>query len=68
MKYSVKTLASQYAKWLSNEDFDVKVLPSQNFDPSTYNEYEYLKLIKHFDKLYNLTDTVELTEHFLKGD
>ena len=68
MKYSVKTLAHEYEKWLLDKDFDVKKLPSQNFTPSTYNEYEYLRLIKHFDKLYSLIDSIELTEQFIKGE
>jgi len=68
MNYSVKELAYRYVEWLSTKPIDVKAPIAQPFDPSTYNEYEYLKLIKHFDKLYNLIDTVELTEQFLKGD
>lgn len=67
MKYSIKQLARMYVEYLNQTEFDVTA-PAQSFDHSTYNEYTYQKLIKQFDMLYNHTDSVELTEEFLKGD
>ena len=67
MKYSVKQLATMYSEDLSQRYLDVTV-PSQTFDPSTYNEYTYQQLMKQFDKLYYHIDSVELTEKFLKGE
>ena len=68
MKYSVKQLAQMYNEYLSTHDFDIKDVDAQYKDISTYNEYEYKQLMKHFDALYNESDSVELTECFLKGD
>jgi len=68
MKYSIKKLAQMYIKHLSNQDFDVETPKAQDIDISTYNEYEYKKLMQQFDQLYERVDSVELTENFLKGD
>lgn len=68
MKYSVKQLAKAYDEFLRVADFDIKLPKSQPFDISTYNEYKYQKMIKHFNKLYNLTDSLTQTEKFLKGE
>ncbi|MBQ8522523.1 MAG: hypothetical protein IJ458_02525 [Clostridia bacterium] len=67
MKYNVKQLAKMYVENLSEQHFDV-VNPSQSFDPSTYNEYTYQKLMKQFELLYNHTSSINLTEEFLKGE
>ena len=67
MEYSIKQLVSKYSEDLSRRDFNVE-LTSQVFDPSTYNEYTYRQLIKHFDRLYEHTNCLEVTEQFLKGD
>ena len=40
MKYNINLLASKYIEYLRQNNFDI-VLPSQTFDPSTYNEYTY---------------------------
>lgn len=68
MKYTVKKLAMMYNEYLTHSDFDLKISKSQTFNISTYNEYEYKKLMAQFDKLYDHADTLELTEKFLKGD
>ncbi len=67
MKYSVKQLAKMYVEDLSQRDINVAI-PAQSFDPSTYNEYTYQKLIRQFDTLYNHTDSIKLSEEFLKGE
>ena len=68
MKYSVKQLAQMYSEYLSTHDFEAISQDAQYKDVSTYNEYEYKQLMKHFDALYDKCDSVELTECFLKGD
>ncbi|MFQ6724554.1 MAG: hypothetical protein ACLRFE_04420 [Clostridia bacterium] len=67
MEYNINHLAYMYALDLSQKDFDVTI-PSQSFDHTTYNEYTYQKLMMQFNKLYDLTDTIHITEEFLKGD
>lgn len=67
MKYNIKQLTKMYMEDLNQRQFDV-TSPSQTFDPSTYNEYTYQKLMKQFELLYNHTSSLELTEEFLKGD
>lgn len=68
MKYSVKTLAVEYEKYLQSKDFNVRKPSSQIEEYSTYNEYKYRKIMKDFDQLYGYTDSLEITEKFLKGD
>lgn len=68
MKYSTKQLAQRYCHYLSQQDFDVDINMSQPCDLSTYNEYTYQKLMLQYDRLYQHTDTLQLTEQFLKGD
>lgn len=67
MQYSIKKLAKMYVEDLSQKQFDVTI-PSQTFDPSTYNEYTYQKLMRQYDMLYNHTSSLKLTEEFLKGE
>ena len=67
MKYNINLLASKYIEYLRQNNFDI-VLPSQTFDPSTYNEYTYQKLIRQYELLYQYGDSLELTEQFLKGE
>ena len=67
MKYSIKQLSKMYVEDLNQNEFDVSA-PAQTFDPSTYNEYTYQRLIKQFDTLYNHVDSINLTEEFLKGE
>lgn len=68
MKYNVTKLAKMYNEFLSQKEFEVNLNFSQPFDISTYNEYTYQKLMKQFELLYNQTDSVKLTEEFLKGE
>ncbi|MBQ7798397.1 MAG: hypothetical protein IJ371_04670 [Clostridia bacterium] len=68
MKYSVKQLAKMYNEVLSQRQIEIDLDVSQPFDINTYNEYTYQKLIRQFDRLYQHTDSVKLTEKFLKGD
>lgn len=68
MKYSVKQLAKAYDEFLKSTEIDVVMPKSQPFNISTYNEYKYKKLIKNFDLLYNHTDSLTLSEKFLKGE
>ena len=68
MKYSVKQLAQAYTNDINEITIDLSIPITQSFDISTYNEYEYKSLIRHFDYMYDHTDSLELTEHFLKGD
>ena len=67
MKYSVKHLAKMYEDYLLEKQFDV-TMPNANFDISAYNDYRYRKMMTNFDKLYHYSDTIHLTEQFLKGD
>jgi len=67
MKYSIKQLARMYVEYLNQTEFDVTA-PAQSFDHSTYNEYTYQKLIRQYEALYNHTNSLELTERFLKGE
>ena len=68
MEYNIKKLARMYFEYLSLNDFDVNLDVSQPCDLSTYNEYEYQKLIQHYEKLYMHTDSFDVTEQFLKGE
>lgn len=68
MEYSVKQLAKMYCDYLSKHDFEVDLDISQPFDLSAYNEYRYLKLSKQYDRLYLHSDSLNITEQFLKGD
>lgn len=68
MEYTVKELAEQYIKYLEGIDFNVKKSPTPLFDISAYNEYKYYKMLLNYEKLYAQTDSIELTEQFLKGD
>lgn len=68
MKYNINKLARMYVEYLSNNDFDVIFGKEQTSNISTYNEYEYKKLMAQFDKLYHHTDSLNITEQFIKGD
>lgn len=68
MKYSVKNLAKEYEKQLQTMDMDVVKPSSQITDYSTYNEYNYKKIMKEFDTIYGYADSFEITEKFLKGE
>ena len=68
MKYSTKTLARMYQEYLTNNEFEVDIDVSQPFNIDTYNEYTYLKLMRQYEQMYEHTDTLSLTEQFLKGD
>lgn len=68
MKYSVKTLATEYEKQLASIDFNVKRPASHIEEYSTYNEYSYRKIMRDFDRIYGFADSVEITEKFLKGE
>lgn len=68
MKYSVKKLAKMYNEFLAEKEIEINLDISQPLDVNTYNEYTYQKLIKHFDSLYQYTDSINITEQFLKGE
>lgn len=68
MEYNINHLARMYCEYLSTIDFDVNLDVSQPSDLSTYNEYEYEKLMQRYERLYQHTDSLMLTEEFLKGD
>ena len=68
MKYTVKQLAKAYTKDLNEVTVDLSSPITQSFDISTYNEYTYKKLILQFDRLYQHTDSLSISEKFLKGD
>ena len=68
MEYNINLLARMYCQYLSGTDFDVNLDVSQPCDLSTYNEYEYQKLMQHYERLYQHADSLMLTEQFLKGD
>ena len=68
MDYNIKKLARMYFEYLSDNDFDVNIDVSQPCDLSTYNEYEYQKLIQQYERLYMHTDSFDITERFLKGE
>lgn len=68
MEYNINQLARMYCEYLSIIDFNVNLDVSQPSDLSTYNEYEYEKLMQRYDRLYQHTDSFMLTEEFLKGD
>ncbi len=68
MKYSVKQLAQAYTNDINEITIDLSIPITQSFDISTYNEYTYKKLMLQFDRLYRCTDSVYLSEQFLKGD
>ena len=68
MKYSVKLLAENYCDYLSRHDFNLAFDMSHTSDLATYNEYEYITMMKVFDQLYFDIDSISLTEEFLKGD
>ena len=68
MKYSVKNLAKEYEKQLKTVDIEVTKPSSQIIDYSTYNEYNYRKIMKEFDTIYGYADSFDITEKFLKGE
>ena len=68
MKYSVKQLAQAYTNDINEITIDLSAPITQSFDISTYNEYTYKKLILQFDRLYRHTDSLLISEQFLKGD
>lgn len=68
MRYSVKLLAENYSEYLSQHDFSIAFNMSHTSNLATYNEYEYITMMKSFDKLYFDVDSLELTEQFLKGE
>ncbi len=68
MKYSIKQLAQAYAKDINEINIDLSVPVTQSFNISTYNEYTYKKLILQFDRLYMHTDSLSVSEQFLKGE
>lgn len=68
MNYNINTLAQMYQQYLSQHDFDVHAPISHTCDLATYNEYEYISMMQHFDVLYYHIDSVAITERFLKGD
>ena len=68
MKYSVKQLAKAYTNDINEITIDLTAPITQSFDISTYNEYTYKKLLLQFDKLYRHTDSLAVSEQFLKGD
>lgn len=68
MEYNIKHLARMYCEYLSCMDFDVNLDVSQPCDLSTYNEYEYQKLMQHYERLYQHCDSLASYEQFLKGE
>lgn len=68
MKYSIKQLAQAYTKDINEITIDLDTPITQSFDISTYNEYTYKKLILQFDRLYMHTDSLSVSEQFLKGE
>ena len=68
MKYSVKQLAKNYVEFLNENKFEVKIPSAQSCNINSYNEYSYQKLMQQYELLYNHTDSLDLTEKFLKGD
>ena len=68
MKYSIKQLAQAYTKDINEITIDLNTPITQSFDISTYNEYTYKKLILQFDRLYMHTDSLSVSEQFLKGE
>ena len=68
MEYNINLLARMYCQYLSVVDYNVNLDVSQPSDLSTYNEYEYQKLMHNYERLYHHTDSLMLTEQFLKGD
>ena len=68
MEYSIKLLAEKYEEYISKNDFDVAHKMSHHCDLATYNEYQYIDMMKRFDQLYYHADSLDITEKFLKGD
>ncbi len=68
MLYNINKLASKYAEHLIESDYDVNMDISQPLDVETYNDYMYLQTMKEFDTLFNCSDTIDITEKFIKGD
>ncbi len=68
MEYTIKTLAEKYEEFLSENDFDVTRKMSHHCNLATYNEYQYIDMMKRFDQLYYYVDSIDITEKFLKGD
>ena len=68
MKYSIKQLAQAYTNDINEISIDLTAPITQSFDISTYNEYTYKKLMLQFERMYSHTDSISITEQFLKGD
>lgn len=68
MEYKVKELAQKYIQYLEDVEFEVNFKPSTYHNYSAYNEYRYRKMMKEYDKVFDHCDSIEITEHFLKGD
>ena len=68
MEYNIKTLAQMYEDYLTHNDFNISFKMSQSVNFTTYNEYQYIQLMKNFDRLYYHLDSLDITEKFLKGD
>ena len=79
MKCKVKILAKNYAKKQAKIDtpkshnqasqehkkFDAE---NANFDTYAYTEYGYVSMMKKLDELYDIVDSIPITEKFLSGD
>ena len=68
MKYSIKELAKKYVEFLSENELDIKLPKAQSCNINSYNEYSYQKLMQQYETLYNHTDSIDITERFLKGE
>lgn len=68
MEYTIKHLTEEYVKYLKDIKFDIKTHPFPTFETTTYNDYIYEKLMKEYENIYKFSDSLDITERFLKGE
>ena len=68
MEYTIKDLAEEYIKYLNTTEINVNLPPLPTFETTTYNDYIYQKLMKEYESIYQFSDSMDITENFLKGE
>ena len=68
MNYTIKDLSEEYIKYLNTLEMDLKLRPLPTFETTRYNDYVYEKLMQEYENIYKFSDSLDITENFLKGE
>lgn len=71
MKYNIKKLQNKYANLDKTPKENLtKHTPDtiSNYSPTAYTDNDYLSLVRELNQLYDVVDSLTLTEKFILGD